>query len=188
MLRFMLRVSFLNLYRPHEFYLLLDHHHRIPLTNGNSQWSSAKAPTLNYQSPILRLIVLYLSIWPHWHSLQQAVPTTNHVPPLRLTTYTLRFPTICPTESIPHCPKRRKIAIPPSVDYHATTTSKHSTSTIPTKAKSIDEGLIKNALWHVLDRFNDQGLLNFEKDAQVPVWAKQHAEARLQLPENTLDS
>ena len=48
--------------------------------------------------------------------------------PSPLTTYTLRLPTVCPIESLPQCPKRRKIAIPPSVEYNAPTASEHSTS------------------------------------------------------------
>ena len=121
---------------------------------------------------------------------QSPASCSNYEPciPSPLTTYTLRLPTVCPTDSLPQCTKRRKIAIPPSVDYHASTTSMHSASMTITHPKSTDEGLIKTTLWEVLDWFNNRGRLHFENDTHVPVWAKEHAESRLKLPENTLDS
>ena len=52
---------------------------------------------------------------------QSPASCSNYEPqsPTPLTTYTLRLPTVFPTETFPQCPKRRKIAIPPSVDYNA---------------------------------------------------------------------
>ena len=40
-----------------------------------------------------------------------------------LTIYTHRQPTISPTNSLVPSPKRRKITIPPAVDYHTSTTN-----------------------------------------------------------------
>ena len=63
-----------------------------------------------------------------------------------LTTYTLCQPNICPSDSLPRNPKRRKIVIPPSVDYHALTTPQPIT--ITTRANRImDEKKIKQTLW-----------------------------------------
>ena len=54
---------------------------------------------------------------------QSPVSCSNYPPskPSPLTIYTHCQPTVCPTQSAPPCPKRRKIVIPPSVDYHGTT-------------------------------------------------------------------
>ena len=56
---------------------------------------------------------------------------STYVPrkPSSLTTYTLCLPTISPSDSLPQCPKRRKLSGPPSVDYHATTELPQPTST-----------------------------------------------------------
>ena len=45
--------------------------------------------------------------------------------PTPLTTYTLCLPTIAPDDSNPQCPKRRKLSIPPSVDYNAASETTH---------------------------------------------------------------
>ena len=52
--------------------------------------------------------------------------------PSPLSTYTLCLPTINPDDSLPQYPKRRKIAIPPSVDYHASIEIPQPTSTATT--------------------------------------------------------
>ena len=61
---------------------------------------------------------------------QSPASCSNYEPrtPSPLTTYTLRLPTVCPNESFPQCPKRRKIAIPPSVEYNPPRAPEHSTS------------------------------------------------------------
>ena len=50
---------------------------------------------------------------------------SNYVPtkPAPLTIYTIHQPTISPTNDLSPCPKRRKIAIQPAVDYHASTSN-----------------------------------------------------------------
>ena len=68
---------------------------------------------------------------------QSPASCSNYEPrsPSPLTTYTLRLPTVCPTESLPQCPKRRKIAIPPSVEYNAPPAPEHSTSSSTSTAQ-----------------------------------------------------
>ena len=67
---------------------------------------------------------------------------SNYVPtkPSPLTIFTHRQPTISPTNSLAPSPKRRKIAIPPSVNYHASitnlTNSKSSSQPAPTIKKT----------------------------------------------------
>ena len=53
----------------------------------------------------------------------------NYQMPPPLTTYTLCLPNIASTDSIPQRPKRRKLSIPPSVDYNASTDTPLPTST-----------------------------------------------------------
>ena len=117
------------------------------------------------------------------------------IPP-SLTTYTLRLPNICPEETPPQCPKRRKLNIPPSVDYHAfitpklgssTITPKLSTSATPTQTKEMKVQILKNTLWNVLDYYQKQRWLFTGSDHQAPTWVHEEAEIRLQLPVNTLD-
>ena len=114
---------------------------------------------------------------------------SSYVPckPSPLTTYTLRLPNICPTDTHTQCPKRRKLDIPPSVDYNASTTPTLNTSTTPIQTKAIDENTIKNTLWDILDSFQNQGRLFVGNDRRVPIWAQEEAEKRLQLPEKTLN-
>ena len=103
-----------------------------------------------------------------------------------LSTYTLCEPNISPTDSLPRCPKRRKIAIPPSVDYHAPTTPQPFT--LKTQAKQIiNEEQIQHTVWQILDWYNERMRLHFERDRQVPSWVQEEAEKRLKLPKNKLD-
>ena len=43
--------------------------------------------------------------------------------PSPLTIHTHCWPNVSPSDTLPPCPKRRKLDIPPSVDYHASTTN-----------------------------------------------------------------
>ena len=58
-----------------------------------------------------------------------------------LTTFTLRLPNIASCDSLPQLPKRRKLSVPPSVDYNASTVTPLPTSTTaaasPTKTTPI---------------------------------------------------
>ena len=60
---------------------------------------------------------------------------------LPLTTFTLRLPNIASCASLPQLPKRRKLSVPPSVDYNASTVTPLPTSTTaaasPTKTAPI---------------------------------------------------
>ena len=68
--------------------------------------------------------------------------------PSPLTTHTLCLPNISPADSLPHCPKRRRLSIPPSVDIHATTDLPQSTSTAKTTTQStIIPGQGKHIWW-----------------------------------------
>ena len=80
-------------------------------------FSISKPTTINFQANTIPLT-------------QSPASCFNYEPrsPSPLTTYTLRLPTFCPTESLPQCPKRRKIAIPPSVEYNASRAPEHSSS------------------------------------------------------------
>ena len=57
----------------------------------------------------------------------------NYQKPSPLTTYTLCLPNIPSTDSIPQRQKRRKLSIPPSVDYNASTETPPPTSTAADK-------------------------------------------------------
>ena len=61
----------------------------------------------------------------------------NYQKPSPLTTYTLCLPNIPSTDSIPQRPKRRKLSIPPSVDYNASTETPPPTSTAADKRKHL---------------------------------------------------
>ena len=90
-------------------------------------------------------------------SLTQSLPRcSTYVPrkPSSLTTYTLCLPTISPADSLPQCPKRRKLSVPPSVDYHATTELPQSTSTeVIVSGPKIIPGYGKH-IWHTWSQGN----------------------------------
>ena len=108
--------------------------------------------------------------------------------PSPLTTYTLRLPNICSTDALPQYPKRRKLDTPPTVDYHACSTPNLSTTATSTQTEAlINENTIKSTIWNVLDSLQSQGRLFTGEDRRAPIWAQEHAEKRLRLPQNTLD-
>ena len=68
--------------------------------------------------------------------------------PKSLTTYTLCLPNIPSADSHPYCPKRRKLSIPPSVDYHAATEFSHPTTTKPAVPQTTHNPGQRMHLWH----------------------------------------
>ena len=83
----------------------------------------------------------------------QSPPRCSNFEPqaVPLTTYTLCLPIIPPTDSLPQRPKRRKLSIPPSVDYSASTQVPLPTSTSPVAAQSKTSPGLDSHIWHLLD-------------------------------------
>ena len=130
--------------------LLIDHLPTIPVAD-NLQTSSQQSPpqphthyavTANnsQRSHLERSITPPSTICFHpleKKSLTKSPPyCSNFVPtePTHLTIYTHSQPTISPTNSLVPSPKRRKMTIPPAVDYYASTT-KISSQPAPTFRK-----------------------------------------------------
>ena len=69
---------------------------------------------------------------------QSPLSCSNYIPrePSPLTTYTHCQHTISPTDSLPRRPKRRKLANPPTVDYHASADVPQHTSIISATSPS----------------------------------------------------
>ena len=73
---------------------------------------------------------------------------STYVPrkPSSLTTYTLCLPTISPADSLPQCPKRRKLSVSPSVDYWEPLELPQPTSTTTTIRSKVIPGQGKH-IW-----------------------------------------
>ena len=102
--------------------------------------------------------------------------------PKPLTTYTHRQPTISPTNSLAPTPKRRKIIIPPAVDYHASTTRSEVS-----RAPGVNIDRIRKAVSNALEWHRVRRRLHYEHDLRVLIWTQRRAEAELKLPEHFLD-
>ena len=92
--------------------------------------------------------------------LTQSAPccTINkHSKPSPLTTYTLCLPNIAPTDSLPQAPKRRKLSIPPSVDYYASTVTPLPTSTAAAASPTNTTPGLGSLLWYRKDPKTSKG-------------------------------
>ena len=75
----------------------------------------------------------------------------NHSKPSPLTTYTLCLPNIASTDSLPQRPKRRKLSIPPSVDYYYSTETPLPTSTAAATSPTTTTPGLGAHLWYLRD-------------------------------------
>ena len=71
--------------------------------------------------------------------------------PSPLTTYTLCLPNIPSTDSLPQRPKRRKLSIPPSVDYDVSTVTPLPTSTATAASPTNTTPGLGSHIWYTYD-------------------------------------
>ena len=107
---------------------------------------------------------------------QSLLRCSSYLPrkPLPLTTYTLSNPAISSFDSLPRQPKRRKLAIPPSVEYNASAGAPQSTTTTvafptdPTTPFKVSEDQLRSKIWSVLNMYRTRERLHWDHDRRVP--------------------
>ena len=82
----------------------------------------------------------------------------NYSKPTPLTTYTLCLPNIASTDSLPQRPKRRKLSIPPSVDYDFSTVTPLPTSTAAAPPPTKPTPGLGSHLWYLRDPKSSKAL------------------------------
>ena len=81
----------------------------------------------------------------------QCCTINTYQKPSPLTTYTLCLPNIASTDFIPQRPKRRKLSIPPSVDYNASAETPIPTSTAAAASTTRTTPGLGSHLWYKRD-------------------------------------
>ena len=123
---------------------------------------------------------------------QSLLRCSSYLPrkPSPLTTYTLSNPAISSSDSLPRQPKRRKLAIPPSVDYNAPANPRTQSNGTPgthnlLRAHCTQKTSVKSAVLEILEeKLKRQGI--HWGDMLTPYWARLLVEKRLRMPKYSL--